>query len=191
MSYDTLRHARHLDKFMRYGFLFGQTEVASIVLMLLRMEKTTWKLSWKLPEERSVFPCSSSVGDINTSSVSNVKTVMSGCQLLCTQSCSEHQIKWQQQMTAWTLYGGWINTCENNWAPGHARKRTIVQVSVPLLLHGLFEAAVENLVEGSYPLLHFHFAVGRQQERALVLHLQLEGKPTHFAVLEEDKRSLL
>lgn len=65
-----------------------------------------------------------------------------------------------------------------------------MQVSVPLLLHGLFKAAVENLVEGADPLLHLCFAVCSQQERALILHLQLKGKPTHFAVLKEDKRKL-
>lgn len=41
-SYDTSRHARHLDKYMRCGFLFGRTEVASIVLTLLRMENTVY-----------------------------------------------------------------------------------------------------------------------------------------------------
>lgn len=59
-----------------------------------------------------------------------------------------------------------------------------MQVSVPLLLHGLLKAAVENLVEGADPLLHLRLAVRSQQERALILHLQLEGKPTHFAVLK-------
>lgn len=64
------------------------------------------------------------------------------------------------------------------------RNRTIMQVSIPLLLHGLLEAAVENLVEGADPLLHLRLAVRSQQERALILHLQFEGKPTHFAVLK-------
>ena len=63
-----------------------------------------------------------------------------------------------------------------------------MQVSVPLLLHGLLEAAVEDLVEGADPLVHLCLAVRSQQERALILHLQLKGKPAHFAVLEEDKR---
>lgn len=61
-----------------------------------------------------------------------------------------------------------------------------MQVSVPLLLHGLFKATVENLVECANPLLHFCFTVCSQQERALILHLQLKGKPAHFAVLKEE-----
>lgn len=60
-----------------------------------------------------------------------------------------------------------------------------MQVSVPLLLHGLLEAAVEDLVEGADPFLHLTLTVGSQQVRALVLHLQLEGKPPQFAVLGE------
>lgn len=64
------------------------------------------------------------------------------------------------------------------------REHTIVQVPIPLLLHGLFEAAVEDLVEDGDPLLHLCFAVCSQQVRALILHLQLEGKPAHFAVLK-------
>lgn len=70
------------------------------------------------------------------------------------------------------------------------KTHTIVQVSVPLLLHGLFKAAVENLVEGADPLLHLRFTVCSQQEGAFILHLQLEGKATHFAVLQ-DKSSLM
>lgn len=62
-----------------------------------------------------------------------------------------------------------------------------MKVSVPLLLHSLFKAAVENLVEGTDPLLHLGFTVRSQQEGALILHLQLKGKPTHFAVLNEHK----
>lgn len=60
---------------------------------------------------------------------------------------------------------------------------TVVQVPVPLLLHGLLEAAVEDLVEDGDPLLHLGLAVGSQQVRALVLHLQLEGEAPHLAVL--------
>lgn len=67
----------------------------------------------------------------------------------------------------------------------NAPKPTVVQFYVPFLLHGLFKAAVEDLIEGADPLLHLRFAVCSQQERALVLHLQLKGKPAHFAVLEE------
>lgn len=59
-----------------------------------------------------------------------------------------------------------------------------MQVSVPLLLHGLFEAAVQDLVERADPLLHLRLALCSQQERALILHLQLKGEPAHFAVLE-------
>lgn len=62
---------------------------------------------------------------------------------------------------------------------------TIIQIAVPFLLHGLFKAAVKNLVQDADPLLHFSFAVGSQQERALILHLQLKRKPTHFAILKE------
>lgn len=49
-SYDTLRHARHLDKNMCCGFLFGQTEVANIVLTLLRMEKKQSPVPESCPE---------------------------------------------------------------------------------------------------------------------------------------------
>jgi len=62
---------------------------------------------------------------------------------------------------------------------------TVVQVSVPLLLHGLLKAAVEDLVEGADPLLHLRFAVRGQKKGALVLHLQLKSEPAHFDVLEE------
>lgn len=62
---------------------------------------------------------------------------------------------------------------------------TIVQVSVPLLLHGLLKAAVEDLVKCADPLVHLGFTVCSQQERALILHLQLEGKPAHLAVLKD------
>lgn len=68
---------------------------------------------------------------------------------------------------------------------------TVVQVPVPLLLHGLLEAAVENLVEDGDPLLHLSLAVGSQQVRALVLHLQLEGKAPHLAVLRNKDRKKL
>lgn len=68
---------------------------------------------------------------------------------------------------------------------------TVVQVSVSLLLHGLFEAAVEDLVEGADPLVHLCLAVCGQQERALILHLELKGKATHFAVLKEHKGQTL
>lgn len=61
-----------------------------------------------------------------------------------------------------------------------------MQVHIPLLLHGLFKAAVQNLVEGADPLLHLCLTVCSQKERALILHLQLEGEPTHFAVLKDD-----
>ncbi len=65
-----------------------------------------------------------------------------------------------------------------------------MQVSVPLLLHGLLEAAVEDFVEGADPLVHLCLAVCRQQERALILHLQLKGKPANFAVLQEDHANI-
>lgn len=67
------------------------------------------------------------------------------------------------------------------------REHTIVQVPVPLLLHGLFEAAVEDLVEDGDPLLHLCFTVCSQQVCALILHLQLEGEPAHFAILKDDR----
>lgn len=63
-----------------------------------------------------------------------------------------------------------------------------MQVSVPLLLHGLLEAAVEDLVERADPLLHLRLTVSGQEERALVLHLQLEGEAAHFAVLKLQER---
>lgn len=65
-----------------------------------------------------------------------------------------------------------------------------MQVSVPLLLHGLFEAAVEDLVEGADPLLHLCVTVCSQQEGAFILHLQLKGEAAHFAVLEQKKPPL-
>lgn len=71
----------------------------------------------------------------------------------------------------------------------HARRqtqtvRTVVNVSVPLLLHGHLEAVVQDLVECVDPVVHLGLAVGRQQVRALILHLQLEGKAPHLVVLQ-------
>lgn len=65
-----------------------------------------------------------------------------------------------------------------------------MQVPVPLLLHGLLKAAVENLVKCADPLIHLRFTVCSQQECALILHLQLEGKPAHFAVLKSRDANL-
>lgn len=66
----------------------------------------------------------------------------------------------------------------------YERRHTVVQVPVPPLLHGLLKAVVENLVKCADPLVHLRFTVCSQQERALILHLQLESKPAHFAVLK-------
>ena len=61
-----------------------------------------------------------------------------------------------------------------------------MDVPVPLLLHGDLEAAVEDLVESADPVLHLSLAVGSQQVRALVLHLQLKGKAPHLVILQTD-----
>lgn len=59
----------------------------------------------------------------------------------------------------------------------------VMGLPVPLVLHGDLEAAVEDFVEGVDPVLHLPLAVGRQQIRALILHLQLKGKPPDFGIL--------
>lgn len=61
-----------------------------------------------------------------------------------------------------------------------------MQLSVPALLHGLFKAAVQDLVEGSDPVVHLALVVCRQQVRAFILHLQLEGKAPHLTVLQQN-----
>lgn len=58
-----------------------------------------------------------------------------------------------------------------------------MDVSVPLLLHGDLEAAVQDLVERVDPVLHLPLAVRRQQVGALILHLQLESEPPDLVVL--------
>lgn len=65
---------------------------------------------------------------------------------------------------------------------------TVVQLSVPWLLHGQLEAAVQDFVEDVDPVVHLGLAVGSQQVRALILHLQLEGKAPHFTVLHTQYR---
>lgn len=66
---------------------------------------------------------------------------------------------------------------------------TVMNVSVPLLLHGDLKAAVQDLVERVYPILHLCLAVCSQQVRALILHFQLEGETPHLVVLQPQSRS--
>lgn len=63
-----------------------------------------------------------------------------------------------------------------------------MHVSIPLLLHGDLEAAVQDFVECVDPILHLHLAVRSQQVRALILHLQLEGEPPDLVVLQPRSR---
>lgn len=67
--------------------------------------------------------------------------------------------------------------------PSHTHTHTVMNVSVPLLLHGDLEAAVQDLVERVDPVLHLCLAVCGQQVGALILHLQLESKPPDLVVL--------
>ncbi len=70
-------------------------------------------------------------------------------------------------------------------------KHTIMNVSIPLLLHGNLEAAVQDLVERVDPVLHLSFTVRSQQVGALILHLQLESKPPNLVVLPPQHRRRL
>lgn len=64
---------------------------------------------------------------------------------------------------------------------------TVVNVSIPLLLHGDFKAAVQDLIERADPVLHLRLAVCSQQVGALILHLKLESKPSNFVVLQRHR----
>ncbi len=68
---------------------------------------------------------------------------------------------------------------------------TIMNVSIPLLLHGDLKAAVQDLVERVDPILHLPFAVRSQQVGALILHLKLESKPPNLVVLLPQPRRRL
>lgn len=71
---------------------------------------------------------------------------------------------------------------------GTDKIRTVMNVSVPLLLHGDLKAAVQDFVERVDPVLHLSFAVRSQQVGALILHLQLKSKPPNLVVLPPQAR---
>lgn len=71
------------------------------------------------------------------------------------------------------------------------KTQTIMNVSIPLLLHGNLKAAVQDFVECVDPILHLSFTVCSQQVGALILHLQLKCKSPNLVVLQgQHKRGL-